>query len=110
MPRNPASGDVFDIRHIAHFMPYCDIFIVDNFFREVCNSPQLRIGEPYNTKIRSLGENEIDGFIEELEKLIASAPQTNLSKRISDAILSGGFPQEQTKIMQARLAQRKKPN
>lgn len=93
-PRQPKPGDQYDIEHIATFMPYVDVFIADGGMAALVNQNHLRLGDPYNTKVQPLGENDIPAFIEWLESLAEGSEVASLSKRISDSIWQGGFHQE----------------
>lgn len=99
--RKPDDGDKFDIEHIANFMPYCDVFIVDSFFNDVCT--QLDLGKKYGTRIQNLGVKDIPDFISMLDQLTKNAPQTDLSNRIMIAVQEGGYLEERAKILEARL-------
>jgi len=93
-PRQPKPGDQYDIEHIATFMPYVDVIIADRGMAALANQNHLRLGDPFNTKIQSLGENDIPTFIEWLESLADGSEVASLSKRISDSIWQGGFHQD----------------
>jgi len=106
MPRLPSPSDACDIGHIATFMPYVDVFIADRFTSTLCNCPHMWLGETYETKIRSLGINEIDEFIRDIDQLRANAPHIKLVQRIKQAIGEGGYIQEQTAVLQQWLRSR----
>jgi hypothetical protein len=93
-PRLPDDGDHYDIEHIATFAPYVDIFIADKFFAGIANQKNLRVGDPWNTEIRSLTPKEIPDFIDWLESLVAGSEIAELSERITDSIWVGGFHQD----------------
>jgi len=80
------------IRHIATFAPYVDVMITDGFFADLCNQPHLRVGDVYDTQIRSLGQGDVPAFMTDVEALMTEAPQTALAERISKAIEEGGLP------------------
>src|SRR5687768_9414912 len=65
--RTPKPGDQHDTEHMATFMPYVDVFFADQFFASMANQNNLRLGEKFNTTIRSLPPREIPEFIAWLE-------------------------------------------
>lgn len=94
--RTPSPSDARDIDHLATFMPYVDVFIADRFMASMCNEPHLRLGHMYGTQIRSLGANEIDRFVNEIEGMRASSAVAALTRRIHGAIEQGGYIRERT--------------
>ena len=92
--RLPDDGDHYDMEHMSTFVPYVDIFIGDKFFAGIANQKNLRIGDPWNTEIRSLTPREIPDFIDWLESLADGNEIAQLSERISESIWRGGFHQE----------------
>jgi hypothetical protein len=94
-PRRRLPSDIFDIDHVATFMPYMDIFITDGFLASLSNQSNMRLGAPYKTMIRSLGAREVDEFIAMIETLSLSAPQAELARRIAAVIHESAYPQEE---------------
>ncbi len=102
-PRCPQASDIFDIDHIATFMPYVDIFIADRFFASLCNQRDMRLGDPYGTEIRTLGEKDIDSFIGRIDELTSSSQAVVWARRIAKAIQEGGYHQELAERMERFL-------
>jgi len=106
-PRMPKASDSYDIQHIATFAPYVDVMITDGFFADLCNQRRLRVGDPYHTQIRSLGQKEVPDFMDEIARLVREAPQATLADRIWDAIEEGGFHQEMAERFATYLRERR---
>jgi hypothetical protein len=102
-PRRPKPGDQYDIEHMATFLPYVDVFIADTAMAALANQNHLLIGEPFQTKIQSLGENDIPAFIDWLEGLANGNEIAALSERIHASIWQGGFQQDFAASMAAEL-------
>lgn len=92
--RTPKPGDQYDLEHMAAFMPYVDVFFADNFIATIANQNHLRLGEKFNTTIRSLAPAEITEFIAWLETLATESDVAALSERLDAAILDGGFHED----------------
>lgn len=105
-PRAPSPSDSCDIAHVETFMPYVDIFIVDRFVAALCNRSDIRLGDDYGTKIRSLGERDIDQFVEELGQLRVQCLHTGLVHSIHQSIKEGGYIQERTEALTQWLRRR----
>jgi hypothetical protein len=93
-PRTPKPGDQHDIEHMATFMPYVDVFFADQFFASMANQNNLRLGEKFNTTIRSLPPGDIPEFIAWLEELAAESDVAALTERLDAAIVEGGFHED----------------
>ncbi len=93
-PRPIAPSDSYDINHIATYLPYVDILVVDKFFATLCTQSNIRLGEKYGCQIRKLGPADITSFIEDIDTLVRTSPQASLAARIAEAIHEGGFHQE----------------
>jgi hypothetical protein len=89
--RTPKPGDQYDIEHMAAFMPYVDVFFADNFIASIANQKNLRLGEKFNTVVRSLSPDDIPEFIAWLEALAAESDVAALTERLDAAMASGGF-------------------
>ena len=92
--RTPKPGDQYDLEHVAAFMPYVDVFFADNFIATIANQNHLRLGEKFNTTIRSLAPADIPEFIAWLETLATESDVAALSDRLEAAILDGGFHED----------------
>jgi hypothetical protein len=101
-PRTPKPGDQHDIEHMATFMPYVDVFFADQFFAGIANQNNLRLGEKFNTTIRSLPPGEIPEFIAWLEGLAGGSDVAALAERLDAAIADGGFHED----FEARVRER----
>lgn len=44
-------NDIFDLRHAAAAIPYCDVFLTENFVKTACTNNLLDFGTAYNTWI-----------------------------------------------------------
>ncbi|MCY3021651.1 MAG: hypothetical protein NTW87_21775 [Planctomycetota bacterium] len=97
------ASDMDDVKHLATYLPYCDVFIADRFFASLCNEPMIRLGERFDCRICSLGENDIDGFIQHLQALTRAAPHAELAHRIHEGIVEGGYHQEVAERMRRYL-------
>ena len=104
-PRRPKPGDQYDMDHMATFVPYVDVFIADNEMASLANENHLRLGEPFETKIQSLGTNDVPHFIDWLESLADGNEVAALSERIGQSIWQGGFNQDFLRSMQATTPQ-----
>jgi len=98
-PRKPKAGDYTDVEHIATYAPYVDVFIADRFFADLCNQPHIAVGRAFGTDIRRLSEANIEEFIGFVGQLRAHAPQAPLARKISQAIVDGGYHQERAKAL-----------
>ena len=102
-PRPPKDSDLYDIDHLETYVPYVDIFIADRFFADLCNQKHLRIGKPYKTQIRKLGEGDMPKFIKCIKELTEQTPHARLAQKINDAIEKGGYYQEATNRIKQSL-------
>jgi hypothetical protein len=93
-PRTPKPDDQHDIEHMATFMPYVDVFFADQFFAGIANQKNLRLGDKFNTTIRSLPPAEIPEVIAWLEGLAAESDVAALTERLDVAISDGGFHED----------------
>jgi hypothetical protein len=103
--RTPKPGDQYDLEHMAAFMPYVDVFFADNFIATIANQNHLRLGEKFNTSVRSLPPAEIPDFIAWLEGLAAESDVAALSERIDVAIIDGGFQEDFAARVRERVPQ-----
>jgi hypothetical protein len=44
-------NDIFDLRHAAAAIPYCDVFLTEKFVKTACTSSLLDFGTAYGTRI-----------------------------------------------------------
>jgi hypothetical protein len=44
-------NDIFDLRHAAAAIPYCDVFLTEKFVKTACTSSLLDFGTAYNSRI-----------------------------------------------------------
>jgi len=44
-------NDIFDLRHAAAAIPYCDVFLTEKFVKSACTSSLLDFGTAYSTRI-----------------------------------------------------------
>lgn len=44
-------NDIFDLRHAAAAIPYCDVFLTEKFVKAACTSSLLDFGTAYSTQI-----------------------------------------------------------
>jgi len=80
--RLPKAGDYFDVNHIATYVPYVDVMIVDGFFEEMCRKARTQIGATWGTTVRSLRPAEIPEFIDWVEGLVRDSPTAQLAERV----------------------------
>ena len=101
-PRRASTGDAEDIEHIATFAPYVDVFIADGFAASLCNRPDVSIGDAYAVKIRSVGANDVDNFITEIEELRRRCAHLDLVNRVHQSIEKGGYIRERMAALQCQ--------
>ena len=53
-------NDIFDLRHAAAAIPYCDVFLTEKFMKTACTNGLLDFGTAYGTRIISDEEEAID--------------------------------------------------
>lgn len=53
-------NDIFDLRHAAAAIPYCDVFLTERFVKTACTSSLLDFGTVYNTRIICDEDEAID--------------------------------------------------
>lgn len=107
MARKRSDSDAGDIDHVATFLPYVDVIIVDRFVASLCNRSDRHLGDAYGTEICSLGEKEIDGFAKMIDGVRAQCKHLDLVNRVHKAIEKGGYIQERAAAMGQWLNQRK---
>jgi hypothetical protein len=83
-PRRQKESDLFDLHHIATFVPYFDVLITDSFFASICNQGNVRVGRPWGTMIRSLRPHEMADFIAWIEDLVRDSEVAPLAQRVHD--------------------------
>lgn len=53
-------NDIFDLRHAAAAIPYCDVFLTEKFVKSACTSSLLDFGTAYGTRIISDEDEAIE--------------------------------------------------
>lgn len=94
MPRKPKASDLYDVEHLATYLPYVDVFICDRFIADLANQGHVNLPSLFDVSIRSLAKSEIDGFIAWLDNLVTTSPVAALAERVYGAIWAGGYHQE----------------
>jgi hypothetical protein len=69
--RKAEAGDYYDIRAISHFLPYCDVMVIDNEFRGLLEERGAPILKKYNTEVFS--GKTLNKFFELLDKWISES-------------------------------------
>ena len=56
-------NDIFDLRHAAAAIPYCDLFLTEKFVKTACTSKLLDFGTAYGTQIICDDDEALDAIL-----------------------------------------------
>lgn len=83
--RDIGRGDDFDIQHIASYLPYVDVMVVDGYMAHLATKNPLKLHERFDTVILSSKKRGVERLIEMLGSWIAEAPHAQVARQVSEA-------------------------
>jgi len=76
--RKAEEGDYFDIRAISHYLPYCDVMLIDNEFRGILEERGATVLKKFNTIV--ISGKTLDTLFELFDKWVENSRVDGIKK------------------------------